>query len=292
MLTLCQHAVEYIRRNNLRSDTLLRNCRRFERFTGLTDSKSFTPEVLIAYRSAALAAGLSPVTIEKTLVDVGTITKHSCGQILERGKQLARKRPSPRPVPIGDLNAVWTVSAPWLRRWFALAYWTGLRVSDSLVLFMVVRSPCTRLQLTASKTGHHHSWPVPEWFHALMPQVRSPILGTTTHYGNTLRDELQAACILAGVAEFTPKQVRQRSITEWSRANATAGAIIHGCGLGVLSHYIDPLCVLEAAAPRLRLPACFGAVVSESEQLLSSFTRLDPAGQRLICETAERLAAG
>jgi hypothetical protein len=77
-------------------------------------------------------------------------------------------------------------------------------------------------------------------------------------------------------------------------ANATAGAIVHGAGLGVMSHYLDHLAVLQSAAPRVRLPSCFGAS-SESgseESLLLNFRRLDPAAQGLIAGTAERLAAG
>jgi hypothetical protein len=93
---------------------------------------------------------------------------------------------------------------------------------------------------------------------------------------------------------MTPKQIRQTSVTEWTRANATAGAIVHGSGLGVMAHYLDPLSVLESAAPRVRLPSCFGACTETASEdtLLSHFRRLDPAAQGLIAGTAERLAAG
>ena len=73
-----------------------------------------------------------------------------------------------------------------------------------------------------------------------------------------------------------------------------AGAILHGSGLsGVMRHYIDPLSVLESAAPRVRLPDCFGATAGDVEStLVANFRRLDTAAQGLIAGTAERLAAG
>jgi len=94
---------------------------------------------------------------------------------------------------------------------------------------------------------------------------------------------------------ITPQNIRQASITEWSRSNATAGAIIHGCGLGVLAHYLDPLSVLESAAPRVRVPAAMrGDCKSEESEatLLIHFRRMDAAAQGIISATAERLSAG
>jgi len=69
---------------------------------------------------------------------------------------------------------------------------------------------------------------------------------------------------------------------------------VHGSGLGVMSHYLDPLSVLESAAPRVRLPSCFGAQASTTTEdaLIASFRRLDPSAQGLVSMTAERLAAG
>lgn len=87
-----------------------------------------------------------------------------------------------------------------------------------------------------------------------------------------------------------PKHVRQRALTEWSRADAMAGRIIHGCGLGVLDHYVDPLSILENAQHRVRLPVSFGADQSSGEDVAVTFRRLDPEAQQLVRSTIRRLA--
>ena len=119
---------------------------------------------------------------------------------------------------------------------------------------------------------------------------RPPWQRSTDFWRKTLRDAISHVCDRAGVARWTPKQLRQRSITEWTRANATAGQLIHGCGIGVLSHYLDPLSVLESAAPQVRLPACFGAYSDTADRMTEVYRRLDQQGQQLVLHTAERMA--
>ncbi len=48
--------------------------------------------------------------------------------------------------------------------------------------------------------------------------------------------------------------VRRASISEWSCTTNDAGALIHGCGLGIRQHYVNPLKVLDRAAQRFELP--------------------------------------
>lgn len=145
------------------------------------------------------------------------------------------------------------------------------------------------LRVVASKTQRAHAWPVPAWLQTLWTGTAPPWHRSTDFWRKTLRDAISHVCDTAHVARWTPKQLRQRSITEWTRANATAGQLVHGCGIGVLSHYLDPLSVLEAAAPMVRLPACFGATVDSGERLSQAYRRLDPQGRELILTTAERL---
>lgn len=294
-MRLSEHAAAYVRANGLRAKVIVSNCRRFERVTGITDPEKISGPVLVAFRQASLAMALSHVTIEKTVTDVITIVKSVLGEIPEAGKRLRQPRPVPRPIPLSDFDAVFSAAASQrLRRWMAIAYWTGLRISDTIEVYVSINEPCDVLRHKASKTGLLHCWPVPSWLHVWMPRVE-PLTGySTAWFGEMLRDELAETCARAGVTIATPKQIRQASINAWTNANATAGAIVHGCGLGVMGHYIDPLSVLESAAPRVRLPECFGACKdgdSESN-LLAHFRRLDPAAQGLIAGTAERLAAG
>ena len=283
-------AAEYVRKNNLRARTIELNCRRWDRLIGCDPS----PDSLIEFRSRCVDGGLSAVTIEKTITDVLTIWQN-CGHSLDAGKRLRQLRPEPRPVPLESIDAIWTEAPHWLRRWLVLTYWTAARCEDSVRLYRLVTTRCDVIRMRAEKTGANHCWPVPEWLQDwLILPASHPLRGTTQHFTDMIRDGLTVLCEKAGVDRFTPQQLRQRSITEWTRANATAGAIVHGSGLGVMAHYLDPLSVLESAAPRVRLPSCFGACVDDETEgtLLIHFRRLDPAAQHLIAGTAERLATG
>ena len=281
-------AQEYRQRNGLRAETIVKNCRRWDRF-----GCPATSEGLTTFRQQALAAGMSPHTIEKTITDMLTVHASS-GQKLDAGKRLRRPAPEPKPVPLETINAIWEVSPHWFRRWIVLTYWTGARCEDSIRVYKAVTSQTEVIRLRADKTGRNHVWPVAQWMRQWFPlPSEHPLNGVSLHFTNVLRDGLTLLCEQAGVERITPQQLRQRSITEWSRANATAGAIVHGCGLGVLSHYLDPLQILESAAPRVRLPECFGATSATGEEsLLANFRRLDQSAQDLIAGTAERLAAG
>ncbi len=67
---------------------------------------------------------------------------------------------------------------------------------------------------------------------------------------------------------------------------------MHGSGLGVLNHYVDPLTVLESTAPMVRLPAGFadGHELTATAALPALVSRLDPDAQELVLRTAQRLA--
>lgn len=291
MLSCSAH--EYVTTNNLRSKMICSNCRRFERTMHLTDPKQITAESLAAFR-VKLSGALSPVTIEKTITDVITVVHHATGQKLDPGKRIKKPRPEPEPVPISTIDAIYPRCPAWLQQWLVLCYWTALRLQDSIALQISLNGPANPLRWRAGKTGIHHAYPVPRWLEKHLAKQELPYDRSTVHFGRTIRRHISAACLAAGVPDFSPQQLRQRSVTEWSRANATAGSLIHGCGIGVLAHYIDPLSVLESAAPRVRLPACFGADASQDAEsgLLDNFRRLDPAAKNLITGTAERLAAG
>lgn len=287
-MRLADLAQAYRERNGLRATTIVKNCRRWDRY-----GNEPTADGLMQFRQQALASGLSPETIEKTVTDVLTV-RASLGHTLAPGKRLRRSAPEPRPASFATINAIWPLSPHWFRRWLVLTYWTAARCEDSLRIFRTVTSQTETIRLKAEKTSHYHVWPVPRWIDTwLAVPSEHPLNGVSLHFTNVLRDWLTNLCKLAAVERITPQQLRQRSITEWSRANATAGAIVHGCGLGVLSHYLDPLQILESAAPRVRLPECFGATSAAGEEsLLANFRRLDQSAQDLISGTAERLASG
>ena len=119
-----------------------------------------------------------------------------------------------------------------------------------------------------------------------------PVGQESNHLQRVLRSGLRIACDAAGVDPFTPHQLRQRSLTEWARANAMAGGIVHGSGLGVLNHYVDPMTVLESAAPSVRLPEsfCSDDERSDVDALPAIVAKLDPDAQDLVMRPATRLA--
>jgi hypothetical protein len=293
---LTDAAADYCRRHGLKSKILIVNCRRFSRYLPGLEPERIDSECLQLFREKAMQDALSHVTIEKTVTDVCTVSKSITGKTLEPGKRLRQSRPQPQPVPIESVEAVFQVSGPWLRQWLVLTYWTGLRLQDSISAQIRLPAVGTALTWKASKTGHSHQYPLPEWIRPHLQVRQSLGAAYPRHWLQSLvYQHLSAACEAAKVPRFTPQQIRQRSITEWSRANATAGRLIHGCGIGVLSHYIDSLSVLESAAPRVRVPA---AMIGDCKQhdtegtLIDNFRKLDPQAQGLIASTTERLAAG
>jgi hypothetical protein len=65
---------------------------------------------------------------------------------------------------------------------------------------------------------------------------------------------------------------------------------VHGCRLGVIGRYVDPLDIITPVANRVKLPSCFGAEESNSADLTHAISRLDPDAKRMVSEMAYRLA--
>lgn len=286
-MTLLETAEAHVNRHNL-ARTIVHSINRWLRFGGPALAPDVTVDSIAAFRLAT--AGLSPWTVEKTITDVMTAAK-LCGVTVARGRRVRRPCPEPQPAPIESIDSMWPHLATWSRQLVALGYWTGLRLNDAIGAHLTGDFSGDVFRWQAHKTGKAHLWPVPAWLRDIMSaKVSPPYRAATDHAQVIVRAEFERCCKLAKIDRLNPIQLRQRAVTEWTRANATAGKIVHGCGLGVLNHYIEPLSVLESAAPRVRLPKCFGAVDQTGEEsLLCNFRRLDPAAQGLVSMTAERL---
>jgi hypothetical protein len=90
-----------------------------------------------------------------------------------------------------------------------------------------------------------------------------------------------------------PSQIRDTGLRAWVRADFHAGKVLHGCGLGVIGHYVDVLDILEPIAPRVQLPKCFGASKeSDEDAVLQNFRRMDQSAQQIVVSMSQRLAAG
>jgi len=265
---------------------------RFVKACGPVNVEDLTTDLLEQYRSWCVAKNLRPATIEGSIRELIALHFAATGVRLNPGSKLRVPRPQPHPPSLDAISAVYSESPAWVRQYLAVGYWTCLRVADVLRLQASLSGPRDVLRWTASKTGHSQAWPVPAWLqrHLVLSVVIPP--GKPNHHlKRVLRRELRAAADRAGVDYFTAHQLRQRALTEWSRVNAMAGGIVHGSGLGVLGHYVDPLSVLESAAPTVRLPAAFASDEErEVDALPALLLRLDPDARRILTETAQRLA--
>jgi len=288
-MSLVQTAREYCARRRIKPVPVY-SAQRFAAVVGDLEPSQITQETLEQYASKATD---SVSTIRGTIKDVLTLCKAAGVSGLY---QFVRKpQPIPKPTPIESIEKAWPFLAPWSCQLVVILYWTGLRLDDAIELqIRGIDLEADAIRWQASKTGKNHCWPLMRWMRLwLAPVAKLPYCASNDHAQVIVRGELQRVSELGGVARIMPQQIRQRSVQEWTRANATAGAIVHGMGLGVMSHYLCPLMVLESAGPRVRLPVCFGGQQSQNteEALISSFRRLDPAAQGLIAGTAERLAA-
>lgn len=287
--TLTQIAKQYCESRGIRP-TPIYSANRFARLVGNLDPQRITLEHLAKFRRAMEAGGLSAWTVKGAVKDIRTLCTASGNPL--HPPPVSVPDPEPEPTPLADVDSIWPHLAQWSRQWIVIALWTGLRLHDSIALQI---GGCV-LQWTASKTAKRFRWPRLDWIEQHLRPVPLPYVAANDHAATIVRAELDRVSAKAGVPRVMPRHIRQRAITEWTKTGE-AGAIIHGCGFignhSVMRHYVDKLAILESAAPRVRLPSCFGATPPTAEDsMLSAFRRLDPAAQQLISATAERLAAG
>ena len=289
-------AAQYLAGRQIVRREPLYSANRMARFMGDIPASQVTADHLDELRRRMQTAGLASRTIESTIADIITVVTETTGSSPGRGHRVPLSQPRPTPVPFLSIESCWPHCTPPLQSFIALSYWSGFRQSDSMrwLLEHKAKGIPAVIQATAGKTRKCHMIPMPEWLATILTAGRYRFRTVSDFARRCIRAEIHAACIRSGVEVWTPKHLRQRGVNEWTRANATAGAIVHGSGLGVMVHYLDPLSVLESAAPRVRLPACFGACTETATEdtLLRHFRRLDPAAQGLIAGMSERLAAG
>lgn len=294
-MNLKEEAELHVQTRRLRRRNPVYAATRFAKLVSRTKTlATITTEDLIKFRNRCVELGQSPHGIESSIGDLVTMRFLKTGDRLDRGQRLKIPRPQPSPASLDQISAVYVEAEAWLQKYLALAYFSCARVFDSLQLLLSNIDPKTTvLRWTASKTAHRHVCPVPNWLSRhLKMKVTIPPGCPKNHLKRVLRRQIRDAAEAAGVESFTPQQHRQRGLTEWSRANAMAARIVHGEGLGTLDHYVDPLSVLESAAPALRLPEAFASEEERDEAaaLPAILARMDPESRRIVMETAQRFA--
>jgi integrase len=301
----------YCQRYGLRSrPKLVHHVNRWGRYVPDDTLRGLAAGVPIFRRTAA-EAGLSAATIETTITDLITVAR-DFGLQVDPGRRLRRPTPRPWPPTVQELGrlyyhvgvARWPLRVrrqDWWRCLLVLGSWSGLRLGDLLGLTWSEIGGGW-IGCRASKTGAAHRIPLTPVICRHLDQLGQlehrtdgqPVLGHATSRHQLYRD-FGRICQAAGTRQIRPKQLRQFAITQWSLVSAEAGRIIHGCGLGVMRHYLDQGRVLAAAAPHVELPEEFYSAAERAERisgearLLERFRRARSADRRLLLAMADRL---
>lgn len=249
------------------------------------NTTQLTGEAFDAFRKSALAAGLAARTIEETVNDIRLISG-----VMEIGRRLKRwKSAACRHVPSLELMsaaydnaeaAVWpnspltrspellaVSSATWLRAFIVFAYHTAFRLRD---LRSITWDSITDEAIVwrSSKTSAPHRLPncavVQRHLKPLRKSGSDRVFPISAGQERLVRRELNR---IAGVEPdedaFGPQPIRRSAINQWTLASPEAGRIVHGSGLGVMAHYLDPLTVLTDAMSRRVWPS---AMLTDEER--------------------------
>lgn len=229
-----------------------------------------------AWRESASARGLKDASIEAVVSSIRAL----CRQAGQNPHVGVRRRCAVRckPVPDHDLIASayqqadrgqWpdprlcrtpalmrVKTSDWLRAFIVFSFFTGLRIRDlrSATWGSITED---RIEWAANKTRKAHRYPLPEIVRRHLQPLRCSgserIFPWSKSQESLLRRELHRI----GGPTLGPQAIRRASVTTWSCASPEAGRVIHGCGLGVMAHYLDQLRILESALPRLQWPDAF-----------------------------------
>jgi hypothetical protein len=260
---------------------------RFARMMGDRSIDEVDEAALAQWKKLSEAANLKIWTIKGGLKDLRTLIRARGSDV--KIAKIKPPEPNPQPVDLEILDKLWPHLADWSRQWLVIAYWTALRFADTVRMQRVVDGK--KLEWRANKTGHRHRWPVMEWLPPHLAPVKLPYTANEDHSEVIVRAELDRVCAKADVPRVLPSMIRDTSLRAWMQADARVGEIVHGCRLGVIGHYVDPLDIISPVAPRVRVPDCFGACKEKQpeEALVASFRLLDPQAKDLVLMTAQRM---
>lgn len=286
-MSLVAYAEKYCSERNINRGPV-HSAARFVRVVGDLEPEEITDATMRQFRLLSEAQKFGAWTIRDTLKDVRTLVK-AAGYSVAIDRVRAPE-PNPQPVSFDTIDLIWPHLAAWSRQWMVVSYWTCLRIADSIRLQRDLQPD--KLQWKARKTGHNHKWPVTDWLKPFVQPVKLPYSASDDWSKVIVRAELDRVCALAGCPRILPSQVRDTGLQEWCRADFYVGQVVHGCKLGVIGHYVDLLGILEPVAPRVRLPACFGADTAQQpeSELIALYRSLDPQAKDLVRMTARRMA--
>ena len=280
---------------------------RWERAIGHL-SPDVEPADFQLFRQSMLSSGLSPHSIEQTVYDIKVLLT-AAGKEVSTGKPLRKPRPSPvvpDPLAIGKVFrvsdiAIWPLedASVWWKGFLGIGLWTCLRLQDLLrIRWSDIQNGW--LTITPEKTRRHgvvQEIPVGRIQSLLdtLPQRKSRVLDCGKSM-KQLRREMKRMCQFAGVAYFTPHDLRRAGLTMWSIANPEAARILHGCGKkDVMQHYLSPRKILEDTAPKVKLPDCMLPAdlreqsEQQEEEMLAKFRNATPEQRELLIKLSRQL---
>jgi hypothetical protein len=285
-MNIVDFAVAYVSERGL-SKTPVYSARRFERMMGNLPITEIDNAILHEWKEKSERENLAVWTIKCGLKDLRTLIRANGSDV--KIDRLKTPEPNPQPVALSVIDAIWPHLDDWLKQWVVIAFWTALRFADTIRMQRVVKPD--RLEWKASKTGHRHRWPVMDWMKPHLQPVDLPYTKNEDWSEVIVRERLTRACEIAGVNRVLPSHVRDTSLRAWCQADARVGEIVHGCRLGVIGHYVDPLDIISPVASRVKRPSCFGGDKEKEpeEALVTSFRLLDDQAKGLVLMTAERM---
>ena len=285
-MNIVQFATDYVEQRKL-SKTPIYSANRFVRMMGDREIEEINDAMLQEWKQKSEQENLSVWTIKCGLKDLRTLIRANGSDV--KIAKIKNPDPNPQPVALSVLDAIWPHLEDWLQQWTVIAFWTALRFADTIRMQRVVKPD--RLEWKASKTGHRHRWPVMEWLTPHLRPVKLPYTKNEDWSEVIVRERLTRACEIAGVDRVLPSHIRDTSLRAWCQADARVGEIVHGCRLGVIGHYVDPLDIISPVASRVKRPSCFGGDKEKEpeEALVTSFRLLDDQAKGLVVMTAERL---
>lgn len=268
------------------------SAQRFVTLVGDIAIKEITSEHLKQYQDACSRRGLSPWTIRGGLKDLRTLIRAAGGDV--KIAVVDVPDPEPHPTPLEHIEAVWPHLPAWGRQFTAVSYWTCLRLADVIKLQPMLCPEMRVIQATASKTGRTHRLPVPKWLTHWLAYCELPYKASYSWNTEQVRNMLAAASKAAGVDTILPSHLRDAGLGAWHRSSIEVGKVVHGCGLSgvTMRHYVDQLAVIQPAAVRVAIPACFrnGEDPDPTENLVAMIKLIDPEGQKMLLDLATRLA--
>ena len=285
-MNVAQFATVYVEERKL-TKTPIYSANRFVRMMGDRDIEEINDAMLQEWKQKSEQENLSVWTIKCGLKDLRTLIRANGSDV--KIAKIKNPDPNPQPVALSVVDAIWPHLDDWLKQWTVIAFWTALRFADTIRMQRVVKTD--RLEWKANKTGHRHRWPVMEWMKPHLLPVKLPYTKNEDWSEVIVRERLTRACEIAGVDRVLPSHIRDTSLRAWCQADARVGEIVHGCRLGVIGHYVDPLDIISPVAPRVKRPNCFGGDKDKEpeEALVTSFRLLDDQAKGLVVMTAERL---